>query len=181
MKTNPTIAIAGATGLVGNEMIVVLEQLKVPFGEVRLLASEDSVGEVYRVGSHEVSVEVLDENSFSDVDVALFATSAELSRKFVPIAVEHGAIAIDNSSHFRMDPNVPLVVPEVNPGTVSSSTRIIANPNCSTIQLVPVLQSEGAPHRSVPAPDSVQLHSADRRGARQRLHQGRVQDHQREP
>lgn len=141
MKANPTIAIAGATGLVGNEMIVVLEQLKIPFGEVRLLASEESVGEVYRVGSHEVSVEALDENSFSDVDVALFATSAELSRKFVPIAVEQGAIAIDNSSQFRMDPNVPLVVPEVNPGTVSASTRIIANPNCSTIQLVPVLKA----------------------------------------
>lgn len=141
MKKNPTVAIAGATGLVGNEMLVVLEQLKFPFGDVRLFASEDSAGEVYKVGSHEVSVETLGESSFAGVDIALFATSADLSKRYVPLAVEQGAIAIDNSSQFRMDPNVPLVVPEVNPDAIRKEHRIIANPNCSTIQMMPILKA----------------------------------------
>jgi aspartate-semialdehyde dehydrogenase len=141
MKRKPVIAIVGATGLVGNEMIVVLEQLQVPFSEIRLLASQDSVGEVYKVGSYEAAVEALDENSFQGVDIALFATSAELAKKFVPVAIEAGAVAIDNSRQFRMDKEVPLVVPEVNWHTVTAATRLIANPNCSTIQLVPVLQA----------------------------------------
>ncbi|MBN8549151.1 MAG: aspartate-semialdehyde dehydrogenase [Deltaproteobacteria bacterium] len=141
MKNKPVIAVVGATGLVGSEMIAVIEQLKVPFSEVRLLASQDSVGEVYKVGDQESVVEVLDENSFKEVDIALFATSAELAKKFVPIAVEQGAFAIDNSRQFRMDKDVPLVVPEVNWHLVSDKTRLIANPNCSTIQLVPVLKA----------------------------------------
>ena len=139
MKKNPVIAVAGATGLVGNEMLVVLEQMKIPFSEVKLLASADSAGEVYRVGEEECVVETLEENSFEGVDIALFATSAQLSAKFVPLAVEAGAFAIDNSSHFRMEKGIPLVVPEVNPEAITKDTRIIANPNCSTIQLVPVL------------------------------------------
>lgn len=140
MKKDPVIAIAGATGVVGHEMIVVLEQLKVPYSDVRLFASEDSAGEVYKIGDDEFTVEVLGEDSFNGVDIALFATSAALSEKFVPIAVEAGAVAIDNSSHFRMHEGIPLVVPEVNMHTVTKNSRIIANPNCSTIQLVPVLQ-----------------------------------------
>ena len=139
MTKRPIIAIAGATGVVGQEMLAVIEQLKVPFKEIRLLASKDSVGEVYKVGSDEVAVEVLDQAAFQGVDIALFATSAELSEKFVPIAVEAGAIAIDNSSRFRMDKDIPLIVPEVNFDLLTKDTRIIANPNCSTIQLVPVL------------------------------------------
>lgn len=139
MKKEPVIAIAGATGLVGSEMLLVLEQLKIPFSEVRLLASEQSAGEVFKVGSEDVEVEVLDDGSFVGVDIALFATSAQLSEKFVPIAAEAGAFAIDNSSFFRMKEGIPLVVPEVNPHEVSEKTKIIANPNCSTIQLVPVL------------------------------------------
>jgi aspartate-semialdehyde dehydrogenase len=141
MKKNPVIAIAGATGLVGNEMLVVLEQLNVKFSELRLLASEESAGEVYKVGGYEASVEVLSESSFEGVDIALFATSADLAKKFVPIAIEHGAVAIDNSRHYRMDKTVPLVVPEVNFDIVTEKTRLIANPNCSTIQLVPVLRA----------------------------------------
>ena len=141
MKKEPVICIAGATGLVGNEMLVVLEQLKIPAQEVRLLASENSAGEVYRFHDEELEVQTLTAESFQDVDIALFATSGELSAKFGPCAVEAGAVAIDNSSHFRMDPNVPLVVPEVNFSAVTDKTRIIANPNCSTIQLVPVLQA----------------------------------------
>lgn len=139
MSHKPVIAVVGATGLVGSEMTVVLDQLHVPRAGVRLFASEDSVGEVYKVGDEEVVVELLSEHSFEEVDIALFATGAELSARFVPLAVQAGARAIDNSSHFRLQPDVPLVVPEVNPGAINSSTALIANPNCSTIQLVPVL------------------------------------------
>ena len=141
MKKKPVIAVVGATGLVGNEMVVVLEQLKVPFSEVRLLASENSSGERYKVGAYEATVEILDENSFQGVDIALFAVSADLARKYVPIAIEHGAVVIDNSREFRLVKDVPLVVPEVNWHAVTEQTRLIANPNCSTIQLVPVLQA----------------------------------------
>lgn len=141
MSEKPVIAIAGATGLVGSEMLAVLEERKVPFAEVRLLASKDSAGEIYRVGGSDVAVEVLDENSFKGVAIALFATSSELSAEFVPAAVRAGAVAIDNSSHFRMDPEIPLVVPEVNGTILRSDSKIIANPNCSTIQLVPVLDA----------------------------------------
>lgn len=140
MKSEPVIAIAGATGLVGNEMLVMLEERKVACSELRLLASEDSAGEVYKFGADEVAVQTLKEDSFEGVDIALFATSAELSARFVPIAVAAGAIAVDNSSHFRLHPEVPLVVPEVNPHAITAESKIIANPNCSTIQLMPALQ-----------------------------------------
>jgi aspartate-semialdehyde dehydrogenase len=142
MKQEPVIAIAGATGLVGNEMLVVLEERGIKCSEVRLFASKDSVGEVYKFHNEELEVQELTEDGFEGVDIALFATSAELSAKIVPAAVEAGAIAIDNSSYFRMDPAVPLVVPEVNFGIVNRERdRVIANPNCSTIQLVPVLKA----------------------------------------
>jgi aspartate-semialdehyde dehydrogenase len=137
---SPVIAIVGATGLVGNEMLVVLEERKLNISEVRLFASEDSVGEVYKFRDDEISVKLLEEDSFEGVDIALFATSAELSATFVPLATKAGAIAIDNSSHFRMSPDVPLVVPEVN-FEAALGKKIIANPNCSTIQLVPVLKA----------------------------------------
>ena len=139
MKKEPLIAIAGATGLVGSEMLSVLGQLKLPYSEIRLLASENSAGEVYAFQDNELVVETLDENSFQGVDIALFATSSALSEKFVPIAAECGAVSIDNSSHFRMKEGIPLIVPEVNAHILSAKDRIIANPNCSTIQLVPVL------------------------------------------
>lgn len=141
MAKELTIAIAGATGVVGNEMLSVLEERKIPCDTVKLFASENSAGELYRFRDHEVAVEVLDENSFEGVDYALFALSAELAGKFAPLAVEAGAIVIDNSSRFRMDEGVPLVVPEVNRDAVEEYHRVIANPNCSTIQLVPVLQA----------------------------------------
>lgn len=139
MKKNPIIAIAGATGVVGQEMLSVLSQRKVPCQEIKLFASKGSAGEVYQYSGSEIVVEELTEKSFAAVDIALFATSAELSKKFVPIACEAGAFAIDNSSHFRMVEGIPLVVPEVNADAITEKTRIIANPNCSTIQLVPVL------------------------------------------
>jgi aspartate-semialdehyde dehydrogenase len=139
MKNSPVIAIVGATGLVGGEMMSCLTEKKIPCKEVRLLASSDSAGELFSVCGNEVEVQTLDEQSFHGVDYALFATSAELSERFVPVAVEAGARVIDNSSRFRMEPGVPLVVPEVNAGAIAQSL-IIANPNCSTIQLVPVLK-----------------------------------------
>jgi len=139
MSCDPVIAVVGATGLVGNEVVVVLDQMRISRGEVRLFASEESAGEIYKVGQTEAVVEVLQENSFAGVDIALFATSAELSAKFVPLAVKAGAFAIDNSSYFRMREEVPLVVPEVNAQALSPNSKLIANPNCSTIQLVPVL------------------------------------------
>ena len=138
-KSNPTIAIVGATGLVGQEMIAILNERSFPFKEIILLASQDSVGEIYSVRGDEVAVKELDEDSFDGVDIALFSTSAQISAQYVPHAVEAGAKVIDNSSHYRMDPAVPLVVPEVNPHLITKDTMIIANPNCSTIQLVPVL------------------------------------------
>ncbi|MBX7145252.1 MAG: aspartate-semialdehyde dehydrogenase [Oligoflexia bacterium] len=141
MKSKPVIAIAGATGVVGNEMLAVLEQLNIPCSELRLLASKDSVGELYKFHSDEIRVEQLDGAAFEGADVALFATSNDLAREFVPLAVEAGAVVIDNSSAFRLQPEIPLVVPEVNFEAIKSSDRIIANPNCSTIQLVPVLQA----------------------------------------
>jgi aspartate-semialdehyde dehydrogenase len=141
MSKKPVIAIAGATGLVGSEMINIIGEKNIPFEEVRLLASEDSVGEMYKVGSQEAVVEKLEAHSFDRVDVALFATGQELSKEFVPLAVKAGALAIDNSSYFRMQEDVPLVVPEVNGDLIQAGPGIIANPNCSTIQLVPVLQA----------------------------------------
>jgi aspartate-semialdehyde dehydrogenase len=122
-------------------MISVLESRKVPWSEVRLFASADSVGEVYRVGADEVEVKELTAGCFAGVDIALFATSAELSKEFVPQAVEAGAYAIDNSSYFRMQQDVPLIVPEVNWSALKPGQRLIANPNCSTIQLMPVLKA----------------------------------------
>ena len=140
MSKTIRVAIAGATGVVGTEMLSVLESSKLPISEVVLLASKDSVGEIYKFRDQECEVQELCADSFKGTSIALFATSAELSAKYVPVAIESGAWAIDNSSHFRMDPAVPLVVPEVNASQISTKQRLIANPNCSTIQLVPVLK-----------------------------------------
>lgn len=138
------VAVVGATGLVGGEMIQVLEDRNFPVSELVLLASENSAGEEIEFKGKPVRVEVLDEKSFvgRGIDFVLFATSAQLSEKYAPLAALSGAIVIDNSSHFRLDPKVPLVVPEVNPEAIelAEETRIIANPNCSTIQLVCALK-----------------------------------------
>lgn len=138
--SDPVVAVCGATGVVGNEMIEILLERKFPYSVLRLFASANSAGEIYRVGDDEVIVEELNEKSFEGIDIALFATSGELSAKYVPCAVEAGAIAIDNSSYYRMDPEIPLIVPEVNAEAIGKS-NIIANPNCSTIQLMPVLHA----------------------------------------
>jgi len=136
---NCNVAIVGATGLVGREFIRVLVQRNFPMNSIKLLASERSAGRKLTVGSREVEVMETVPESFQDVDIALFSAGAAISRHFAPIAARAGAVVIDNSSAFRMEPDVPLVVPEVNPEDIRQHNGIIANPNCSTIQMVVAL------------------------------------------
>ena len=141
MKNDAVLAIVGATGLVGSEMQNVLNDLKLKFKDIKLLASENSVGELYEINGESYDVKLLTEDAFNGVDIALFGTKNELSEKFVKVASEKGVICIDNSSAFRMNEDVPLVVPEVNFDAIKSGQKIIANPNCSTIQMIPVLDA----------------------------------------
>ena len=133
------VAIVGATGLVGQEFIKVLEQRNFPMASILLLASDRSAGKKLFVTHREIEVEETTPESFKKVDVALFSAGAETSRYFSPIAAQSGAVVVDNSSVFRMTPAVPLVVPEVNPEDIKWHKGIIANPNCSTIQMVVAL------------------------------------------
>jgi len=133
------VAIVGATGLVGQEFIKVLEQRQFPMASIRLLASDRSVGRKLKVNDQEIDVGETTADSFRDIDIALFSAGADISRHFSPLAARAGATVVDNSSAFRMDPDVPLVVPEVNPEDIQDHKGIIANPNCSTIQLVVAL------------------------------------------
>jgi len=134
------IAIVGATGMVGAEFIKVLEERKFPIKNIRLLASGRSKGKALKFCGKNCEVQELGKDSFKDIDIALFSAGAGISKEFAPIAVKAGAIVVDNSSAFRMDPKVPLVVPEVNPGALKKHKGIIANPNCSTIQMVVALK-----------------------------------------
>jgi aspartate-semialdehyde dehydrogenase len=134
------VAVVGATGAVGNLMGRVLEERSFPVGELKLLASARSVGKTLPFRGADMPVEELTEDSFEGVQVALFSAGGSVSRKFAPVAAGAGAVVIDNSSAFRMDPEVPLVVPEVNPQAAFSHKGIIANPNCSTIQMVVALK-----------------------------------------
>jgi len=136
------VAVAGATGAVGTQMVACLEERRFPVKMLRPLASERSLGRTVKFQGQEVPVEVLNEDSFRGIDVALFSAGASVSLKYGPIAAQSGAIVVDNSSAFRMDPEIPLVVPEVNPDDIGLYTKrgIIANPNCSTIQMVVVLK-----------------------------------------
>jgi aspartate-semialdehyde dehydrogenase len=133
------VAILGATGLVGQEFVKVLEQRSFPVDSLRLFASDRSAGKKLFVGHQEVAVEEVTNKSFKDIDIALFSAGAEVSRYYAPIAVQSGAVVIDNSAAWRMDPKVPLVVPESNPEDIKWHKGIIANPNCSTIQMVVAL------------------------------------------
>jgi len=135
-----TVAVVGATGAVGREMIKTLEQRNFPVKKLVLLASKRSAGEKLPFREEEVEVQELRPESFEGVDIALFSAGGDRSKEFAPEAVKRGAVVIDNSSAFRMDPDVPLVVPEVNPEDVEWHKGIIANPNCSTIQMVVVLK-----------------------------------------
>lgn len=132
-KSKYNVAIAGATGVVGVEFLKVLEKRNFPIGELRLLASSRSVGKKMKFRGRDYPVSELKENSFEGIDIALFSAGGDQSRKFASHAVQAGAVVIDNSSAYRMDPNVPLVVPEVNPEDIKKHQGIIANPNCTTI------------------------------------------------
>jgi aspartate-semialdehyde dehydrogenase len=128
-----TVTIVGATGAVGVELIHLLEAREFPLSDLRLLASPRSAGKTLRFRDAEFPVSVLESGSFEGVDLAFFSAGGSLSREFAPAAVAAGATVIDNSSAFRMDPGVPLVVPEINGGALSGAHGIIANPNCTTI------------------------------------------------
>jgi aspartate-semialdehyde dehydrogenase len=129
----PVVAIVGATGAVGIELIRCLEQRRFPLSELRLFASARSAGKTLPYLGQPLPVRELKEDSFRGVDVALFSAGGGTSKRFAPLAVEQGAVVVDNSSAFRMDPAVPLVIPEVNPEAIRGHRGIIANPNCSTI------------------------------------------------
>ena len=137
--TGYRVAIVGATGLVGQEFIRVLEQRDFPMTSIELLASDRSAGKKLLVANREIEVKETTSESFEGIDIALFSAGAEISRYFSPMAAKSGAVVIDNSSAFRMVPTVPLVVPEVNPEDIKWHNGIIANPNCSTIQMVVAL------------------------------------------
>ncbi len=139
-KSKYTVAVAGATGLVGREMIEILEDRNFPVGELVMLASERSEGERVAFKGKNVLVRRLAKDSFKDVDIALFSAGAERSIEFAPAAIKSGAVVIDNSSAFRMDPKVPLIVPEINAHAMERHSGIIASPNCSTIAMVLVLK-----------------------------------------
>ncbi len=132
MKTY-TVAILGATGAVGQEMIKVLEERNFPVGKLIPLASARSAGKTLTFRGEEVTIELACEEAFKGVDIVLGAAENDIAERFAPAIVAAGAVFVDNSSAFRMDPNVPLVVPEVNPGDVKTHKGIISNPNCSTI------------------------------------------------
>jgi aspartate-semialdehyde dehydrogenase len=134
------VAVVGATGAVGNLMVKVLEERSFPVSELKLLASARSLGKTLPFKGTELPVLELREGSFEGVQVALFSAGGAVSKRFAPLAVQAGCVVIDNSSAFRMDPKVPLIVPEVNPDAVSPHPKIIANPNCSTIQMVVALK-----------------------------------------
>lgn len=135
------IAVAGATGAVGNQMIACLEERNFPVESIKLLASSRSAGKTLKYRNQDVTVEELTSESFKGVDIALFSAGGATSLTFAPAAAASGCVVVDNSSAWRMDPEVPLVVPEVNPHAVAGyrSKGIIANPNCSTIQMVVAL------------------------------------------
>ena len=138
---NPkTVAVAGATGLVGREMMRVLEERNFPVKSIKLLASARSKGMKLKFKGEDLPVEELTESSFKGVEIALFSAGGSTSKKFSPVAAKDGCVVVDNSSAWRMDETVPLVVPEVNAGDIKWHKGIIANPNCSTIQMVVVLK-----------------------------------------
>jgi len=131
--SEPHVAIIGITGAVGQEMIQCLEKRDFPIKKLTLLASAKSAGKIFSFKGKEIPVQELTLDSFDDVDIALFSAGGSISKEFAPVAAKSGAVVIDNSSAFRMDPEVPLIIPEINPEATHSNKGIIANPNCTTI------------------------------------------------
>jgi len=140
MSKQPNVAIMGATGVVGEELRKILEQRDFPLSSLKLLASSRSAGKQLEFRGEKISVEELKPESFEGVDIVLASAGATISKQFAPEAVKRGAVVVDNTSAFRMEADVPLVVPEVNPHAIERHKGIIANPNCSTIQMVVVLK-----------------------------------------
>ena len=136
-----SVAVVGATGVVGRTMVAVLGERGFPVGELRLLASGRSAGRTVQVNGRDIEIQESSADAFDGVDIALFSAGADISRELAPQAAARGATVIDNSSAWRMDPQVPLVVSQVNPDDLAAHDGIIANPNCSTMQLVPVLMA----------------------------------------
>lgn len=136
------VAVVGATGAVGNEMVATLEQRKFPIKKLTLLASARSIGKTLAYKGEDIPVDELNEDSFKGIDIGLFSPGGAVSTKFAPIAAENGCVVIDNTSAFRMEEDIPLVVPEVNEHAIAQYKKrgIIANPNCSTIQMVVALK-----------------------------------------
>ncbi|WP_165071798.1 aspartate-semialdehyde dehydrogenase [Paludisphaera rhizosphaerae] len=134
------VAVVGASGAVGERMIRLLEEREFPLASIKFLASERSAGKTVTFRGEKHTVRPISRDEFRDVDIVLSSTPAGVSREWSPIAAEAGAVVVDNSSAYRMDPEVPLVVPEVNPQDVAKNKGIIANPNCSTIQMVVALK-----------------------------------------
>jgi aspartate-semialdehyde dehydrogenase len=147
MNRTPHVAIVGATGAVGVEMLETLEKRNFPVGKLTLLASARSVGKTLKFKGTDVAIQELTAQSFQGIDLALFSAGGAISREFGPIAAKAGCVVVDNSSAFRMDPNVPLVIPEINPEDVKHHHGIIANPNCTTaitlMALYPLHQAFG--------------------------------------
>ncbi len=132
MNRSPHVAVVGATGAVGVEMLKTLEKRHFPVGKLTLLASARSAGKTLTFAGAEHTIRELTPESFAGIDIALFSAGGDISRKFAPLAAKAGCVVIDNSSAFRMDPKVPLVVPEINPADAREHQGIIANPNCTT-------------------------------------------------
>lgn len=139
-KSTYNVAVVGATGAVGTNILEILEQKDFPINELKVLASKRSAGKSIRFKNQEVVIEEATPDSFKDIDIALFSAGGSISELLAPEAVKHGAVVIDNTSAYRMQEGVPLVVPEVNKGDIANHNGIIANPNCSTIQMVTALK-----------------------------------------
>ena len=139
-KEKYNVIVVGATGAVGRRMVATLEERNFPVARLTALASARSVGQTLLFGGQTIEVKELREDSFMGIDIALFSVGSSISKQYAPIAVESGCVVIDNSSAWRMEKDVPLIVPEVNPSALREQCGIIANPNCSTIQMVVALK-----------------------------------------
>ncbi len=137
------IGVVGATGLVGGKLIYLLEKTLLPIEEIRVIASSQSSGKDLLFKNHKIKIQKLSDKVFDNLNLVFFMTNNDVTKKYVDIALEKGAVVIDNSSVYRMKENVPLVVPEINPFTIKKENRLIANPNCSTIQLAMILNALG--------------------------------------
>src|SRR3989339_362058 len=135
------IAIVGVTGIVGLELLKILAERKFPVSELRLFASAGSAGKAIKYQGKDLNINKITNNSFKGINLAFFAVDGAISKKWAPVAVKSGAVVIDKSSAFRMSPNVPLVIPEINAWTIKPEHRIISSPNCSTTPLAMVLKA----------------------------------------